>query len=101
MNKQTIITILLAFVTMAGQAQTKTATITGYSPALVVIVTMAGASSMSMPTCSRSVIFPVSFVGTGFYFGDRLHFISHFLPLAITTPLLPAVLLILVLYISP
>jgi thiol-disulfide isomerase/thioredoxin len=34
MNKQTIITILLAFVTMAGQAQTKTATITGYSPAL-------------------------------------------------------------------
>ena len=34
MNKQTIITILLAFVAMTGQAQTKTATITGYSPAL-------------------------------------------------------------------
>jgi len=69
MNKQTIITILLAFVTMAGQAQTKTATITGYSPALkdgtvLVIVTMFAV--------------PVSFVGTGFYFGDRLHFISHF-----------------------
>jgi hypothetical protein len=41
---------------------------------------------MSMPTCSRNEIFPVSFVGTGFYFGDRLHFISHFFPLAITTP---------------
>ena len=34
MNKKTIITILLAVVAMAGQAQTKTATITGYSPAL-------------------------------------------------------------------
>ena len=29
-----VITILLALVTMVGQAQTKTATITGYSPAL-------------------------------------------------------------------
>ena len=34
MNKQTIITTLLALVTMTGLAQTKTATITGYSPAL-------------------------------------------------------------------
>ena len=34
MNKQTIITILLALVTLEGLAQTKTATITGYSPAL-------------------------------------------------------------------
>ena len=34
MNKQTIITILFALVTMAGQAQTKTATVIGYSPAL-------------------------------------------------------------------
>ena len=34
MNKQTIITILLALVTMTGLAQTKTATVTGYSPAL-------------------------------------------------------------------
>jgi len=34
MKKQTIITILLVLVAMAGQAQTKTATITGYSPAL-------------------------------------------------------------------
>ena len=35
MNKQTIITALLALVVVAGQAQTtKTATITGYSPAL-------------------------------------------------------------------
>ncbi|MBQ3631969.1 MAG: thiol:disulfide interchange protein, partial [Prevotella sp.] len=34
MNKQTIITILLALVAMTGLAQTKTATITGYSPAL-------------------------------------------------------------------
>ena len=34
MNKQTIITILLALVAMAGLAQTKTATVTGYSPAL-------------------------------------------------------------------
>ena len=34
MNKQTIVTILLALVAMTGQAQTKTATVTGYSPAL-------------------------------------------------------------------
>ena len=34
MNKKTIITILLALVAMTGQAQTKTATVTGYSPAL-------------------------------------------------------------------
>lgn len=34
MNKKTIITILLALVALLGQAQTKTATITGYSPAL-------------------------------------------------------------------
>ena len=34
MKKQFIITILLALVAMAGQAQTKTATVTGYSPAL-------------------------------------------------------------------
>ena len=32
--KKTIITILLALVTMTGLAQTKTATVTGYSPAL-------------------------------------------------------------------
>ncbi len=34
MNKKTIITMMLALVTMTGLAQTKTATITGYSPAL-------------------------------------------------------------------
>jgi len=34
MNKKTIITMMLALFTMAGQAQTKTATVTGYSPAL-------------------------------------------------------------------
>ena len=34
MYKKNIITILLALVAMAGQAQTKTATVTGYSPAL-------------------------------------------------------------------
>ena len=34
MNKKTIITMMLAIVTMTGQAQTKTATVTGYSPAL-------------------------------------------------------------------
>ena len=34
MNKETIITALLALVAVAGQAQTKTATVTGYSPAL-------------------------------------------------------------------
>ena len=34
MNKLTIVTILLALVAMTGQAQTKTATVTGYSPAL-------------------------------------------------------------------
>ena len=34
MNKKSIITILLALVTMMGLAQTKTATVTGYSPAL-------------------------------------------------------------------
>jgi uncharacterized protein with gpF-like domain len=34
MNKQTIISILFTLVALAGQAQTKTATITGYSPAL-------------------------------------------------------------------
>jgi len=33
-NKKTIITIMLALVAMTGQAQTKTATVTGYSPAL-------------------------------------------------------------------
>ena len=34
MNKKTIITILLALVAVTGQAQTKTVTVTGYSPAL-------------------------------------------------------------------
>ena len=34
MNKQTITTALLALVAMAGQGQTKTAIVTGYSPAL-------------------------------------------------------------------
>ena len=34
MNKQTIITAMLALVAMTGWAQTKTATVTGYSPAL-------------------------------------------------------------------
>ena len=34
MNKKTIITILLALVAVTGQAQTKTATVIGYSPAL-------------------------------------------------------------------
>ena len=34
MNKKSIITIQLALVAMAGLAQTKTATVTGYSPAL-------------------------------------------------------------------
>ena len=34
MNKKTIITMMLALVTMTGLAQTKTATITGYSPAM-------------------------------------------------------------------
>ena len=34
MNKKTIITALLVLVTMTGLAQTKTATVTGYSPVL-------------------------------------------------------------------
>ena len=34
MNKKTIITLMLALVTMTGLAQTKTVTVTGYSPAL-------------------------------------------------------------------
>ena len=34
MNKKSIITMMLALVTMTGLAQTKTATVTGYSPAL-------------------------------------------------------------------
>ena len=34
MNKKSIITMMLALVTIAGLAQTKTATVTGYSPAL-------------------------------------------------------------------
>ena len=34
LSKQTIITILLVIIAMTGQAQTKTATVTGYSPAL-------------------------------------------------------------------
>lgn len=34
MNKKAIITALLALISMAGLAQTKTATVTGYSPAL-------------------------------------------------------------------
>ena len=33
-NKKSIITMMLALVTMTGLAQTKTATVTGYSPAL-------------------------------------------------------------------
>ena len=32
MNKKSIITMMLALVTMTGLAQTKTATVTGYSP---------------------------------------------------------------------
>ena len=34
MNKKSFITVMLALVTMTGLAQTKTATVTGYSPAL-------------------------------------------------------------------
>ena len=34
MKKKSIITLMLALVTMMGLAQTKTATVTGYSPAL-------------------------------------------------------------------
>ena len=34
MIKKTIILMMLALVTIAGLAQTKTATVTGYSPAL-------------------------------------------------------------------
>ncbi len=34
MNKKSIITMMLALAAMTGQAQTKTATVTGYSPAL-------------------------------------------------------------------
>ena len=34
MNKQTIFTILFILAAVAGQGQTKTATVTGYSPAL-------------------------------------------------------------------
>ena len=34
MNKKTFITMMLALVAMTGQAQTKTATVIGYSPAL-------------------------------------------------------------------
>ena len=34
MNKKSIITMMLALVAMTGLAQTKTATVTGYSPAL-------------------------------------------------------------------
>ena len=34
MNKKTFITMMLALVSMTGLAQTKTATVTGYSPAL-------------------------------------------------------------------
>ena len=34
MNKKTFITMMLALVTMTGLAQTKTATVTGYSPVL-------------------------------------------------------------------
>ena len=34
MNKKTVIKMMLVLVTMTGLAQTKTATVTGYSPAL-------------------------------------------------------------------
>ena len=34
MNKKSIITMMLALVTMTGLAQTKTVTVSGYSPAL-------------------------------------------------------------------
>lgn len=79
MNKQTIITILFALVAMTGQAQTKTATVTGYSPALkdgtlvfagtgststVVDTVQAGRFAYTLPVVEFTESF-LSFLGEG------------------------------------
>ena len=79
MNKQTIITILFALVAMTGQAQTKTATVIGYSPALkdgtlvfagtgststVVDTVQAGRFAYTLPVVEFTESF-LSFLGEG------------------------------------
>ena len=79
MNKKTIITILLALVAMTGQAQTKTATVIGYSPALkdgtlvfagtgststVVDTVQAGRFAYTLPVVEFTESF-LSFLGEG------------------------------------
>ena len=80
MNKKTIMTMMLALVTMTGLAQTKTATVTGYSPALkdgtlvlagtgtignVVDTVQAGRFAFTLPVEELSSGF-LSFMGEGF-----------------------------------
>ena len=79
MNKKTIITMMLALVAMTGQAQTKTATVIGYSPALkdgtlvfagtgststVVDTVQAGRFAYTLPVVEFTESF-LSFMGEG------------------------------------
>ena len=79
MNKKTIITMMLALVAMTGQAQTKTATVIGYSPALkdgtlvfagtgststVVDTVQAGRFAYTLPVVEFTESF-LSFLGEG------------------------------------
>jgi len=79
MNKKTFITMMLALVAMTGQAQTKTATVIGYSPALkdgtlvfagtgststVVDTVQAGRFSYTLPVVEFTESF-LSFLGEG------------------------------------
>ena len=79
MNKKTFITMMLALVAMAGLAQTKTATVTGYSPALkdgtlvfagtgststVVDTVQAGRFAYTLPVVEFTESF-LSFLGEG------------------------------------
>ena len=79
MNKKTVIKMMLALVTMTGLAQTKTATVTGYSPALkdgtlvfagtgststVVDTVQAGRFAYTLPVVEFTESF-LSFLGEG------------------------------------
>ena len=79
MSKKTFITLMLALVAMMGQAQTKTATVTGYSPALkdgtlvfagtgststVVDTVQAGRFAYTLPVVEFTESF-LSFLGEG------------------------------------
>ena len=77
MKKKTIITMMLALVTMAGQAQTKTVTVTGYSPALkdgTLVLAGAGMSGTVVDTVQGHFAFTLPIeeltVGTLFLDGE-------------------------------